>query len=277
MKNITVGYCGTRGSQVALSQALAVARAIEARLKLVMVQQGDSDDESIAGLKSGGDGDFAVRTADLPAERRLVPNGHPLELDEAAAICSDEGVVSTQVRLYGDPGERLTDLSRLSDLVVIGRRNEYLNLRRPRLGRTARRLCYEGHSAVLLADREHIEIKSATLLYEPHPSGGHALRTAGLFCSLMNITLNVVSCDWGRMRAAQAMEEAQAALRAYHIDGEFASSSELPAEALQSAALQWGDPLIICPGPPRRGFFRDDSTLRAAVASPNTNVLVASW
>jgi nucleotide-binding universal stress UspA family protein len=274
IKNILVGYGGSRGAQVALGQALELAQAAGARIRLAMVENvADGPTEAGLVMEQSPEQVLLAATADrAEAEPDSMTPGPTL--DDAAERCQAEHVPCSLARYYGDIGERLLDLSRLADLLVVGRRGESSRYRRSVLGRNARRLAAGAIIPTLFADRELLPLRSATLYYEPHPEGGRALAFAAEICSLLNVSLNVMCAGRGRLSAAAAETEARFALRAYHLDGEFVTGGQGGAEALQNAGLLWGDPLLVVPAPRPRGLFPDYSLLRAAMATPNANVLL---
>ena len=275
IKNILVGYGGSRGAQVALSQAVEIARASQARIHLTLVETLAGGQEAQL-VDSPSPESFVVSAAceQQPGEESEAGAGPSPLLEEAAALLREEGITYTLAHYFGDPAARLLQLSRVADLVVVGRRGDERRLRQGVLGRTAHRLAVQAITPTLFTDREHLPLTSATLLYEPRPAGGRALVAAGEICSLLNITLNVVATSHGRIDAGAAQAEARFALRAYHLEGELVIGGDFATEALQNAAMVWGDPLLVVPGPPRRLVFADYSTLRAAVSAPNANVLL---
>lgn len=274
IRNILVGYGGSRGAQVALSQAIQIAQASGGRIRLALVED-VADSAAEVGLVADRSLEQTVLAA---AEERseVEPDslGPSPALEEAALRCQTEGVACSLTRSYGNVAQRLLGLSRLADLVVVGRRGEGSRYRRSVLGRNARRLAAGATTPTLFADRDYLSIRSATLYYEPRPAGGHALSRVAEICSLLNVDLNVVSVSFGNIDAPAAEVEARQALRAYHVEGEFITGGAAGPEALQNAALLWGDPLLVVPAPAPRALFPDYSVLRAAMATPNTNVLL---
>ncbi len=274
IRNILVGYGGSRGAQVALSQALQIAQASEGRLRLAMVED-VTDSAAEVGLVAERSPEQAVLAA---AEERseVEPDslGPSPALEEAALRCRQEGVACSLARSYGNIAQRLLDLSRLADLLVVGRHGEGSRYRRSVLGRNARRIAGGAITPTLFTDRDYLPVRSATLYYEPRPPGGRALSQAAELCSLLNVDLNVTCVGLDRIDAAAAEAEARQALRAYHVEGEFIIGGQAGPEALQNAALLWGDPLLVVPAPAQRALFPDYGVLRAAMATPNTNVLL---
>jgi nucleotide-binding universal stress UspA family protein len=280
IKNIMVGFGGSRGAQVALRQALDIAGPASARLHLTQVENLSElgpEVELLPGpVPEATVLSIAEDTAPTPEEEEagLTSGKSTPVLEMAADICRGDNLPYTLNRVHGDPGQRLLSLSRLHDLVVVGRRGDERRYRTSVLGRTARRLALGCVTPTLFADREHLPVTSATVLYEPQPGGNWALARAAELCSLLNATLNVVCVGYQAVTPEQALAEAGFALRAYHLDGELIPGSGSPAESLQSAALLWASPLLVIPAPPRRGWWTDHSLTHAALAAPGTNVLL---
>lgn len=274
IKNILLGYSGARGAQVALSQALELARPAKARLHVTMIEAMASRDSQVALLP-----DPEVAGLRLPdtggeaAEPELPPDGDAA-LEELAETCRREDVFCTFNHHYGEAGVRLVQLSRLADLLVVGRRDDPAISSRQPPGRTARYLATHPATPTLFTDREHLPVKSATLYYVPRQAGGRALARAGEVANLLNISLNVVCLPYEGIDAAAAEEEARFALRAYHLDGEWERASATLAEALANTTLSWNDPLVVVPAPPRGLLLSNHETTRLALALTNTNVLL---
>lgn len=274
IKNILVGYGGSRGAQVALGQALEIALAAGARLRLALVET-VADSAAETGLVTEVAPEAMLLAAAVErAEVEPDSLGASPALEVAATRCREAGVPYSLARYYGDPGERLLELSRLANLVVIGRRGDGSRYRRSVLGRHARKLAANAQVPTWFADRELLPLRAVTLYYEPRPGGGRALASAAELCSLMNLTLNVMVTGGRRLSPAEALAEAQFALRAYHLEGELLTADRAGADAVQNAALLWGDPLVVVPGPAPGGLIPDFSVIRAALATPNSNVLL---
>lgn len=276
IKNILLGYSGSRGAQVAVSQAVDIARPAKARLHVTTIEPLASGDSQVA-LRGEiyADGAGAPLPDPLPSDAPEVDGpASTADFENIAEVCRREEVFCTFEHHYGDPARRLLELSRAADLLVVARRDEPKPGQTAAIGRTARYIAAHPVIPTLFTDREHLPAKSATLLYEPRAAGGRALAIAGEVCMLLNITLNVITLPSGEVSAEAAEEEARFALQAYHLDGEFIRANTTVAGALQNAALSWNDPLIFLPAPPRQLLFNNTESVRAALGLPNTNVLL---
>jgi nucleotide-binding universal stress UspA family protein len=275
IRNILVGYSGQRGAQLAFSHATDIARAATARIHIALVGA-LTEAETAAGSLTANDPEAGGQSfPELPllAEDDPAPMVPPA-VGKLVEECGAEGIACTFNQYYGTPGARLLTLSRSYNLIVVGRRDDPRPAQGHPLGRTARHLVAHAGMPTLLTDREHLPLKSATLLYEPRFAGGRALALAGYLCSLLNISLNVTCTPYEETDAGQAEAEARSALRAYHVDGEFTRGHGAPSDALRNAALNWSDPLLVIPAPPRRLLSSDPGIVRLAVSLPNTNVLL---
>ena len=276
IKNILLAYSGSRGAHVALSQAVDLARPAKARLHVTTIEPlGPGEGQVALPTETLADGLGARLPEPPPPLADELPDPAPTaELETVAETCRREEVFCTFNHRYGDPGPRLVELSRLADLLVLGRRDEPRPGQAHPVGRLARYLATHPVTPTLFTDREHLPLKSASLFYEPRQGGGRALAVAGEIASLLNITLNVVCLEYGDVAATAAEEEARFALRAYHVDGEFERSTGTLVDTLQNAALSWNDPLLILPTPPRQLLFNNQESVRVALGLPNTNVLL---
>lgn len=272
IKNILLGYSGLRGGQVALSQAVDLAHATQGRLHVTLIEPLGAPEQVLvssveASLPTLNTGERLTPSEDDVPQ----PTGSAI-LDQAGETCRLEGVTCTLNHHYGEPVAKLLALSRVADLLVVGRRDEPASRGR-RVGRIARQLAARAVVPTLFTDREHLPLKSATLLYEPRSGGGRALGRAGEICALLNVTLNVVSLPWQEITAAEAEAEARRALRAYHLDGSYVTGNAV-IPALQEAALTWSDPLLVIPALPRKLLFNNMEPVMTALALPNVNVLL---
>ena len=210
----------------------------------------------------------------MPLEDELPDPAPTAELDNVAELCRREEVFCTFNHHYGDPAQRLNALARTANLLVLGRRDEPHPAEAAAVGRVARAVAMRPAVPTLFTDREHLPLKSATLYYEPREAGGRALAIASELAHLLNISLNIVCLGNGDVDAPAALEEARTAVRAYHVDGEFAQAAGTLVAALQNTTLSWNDPLVIVPAPPRQLLFGNTESTRVALGIPNTNVLL---
>lgn len=272
IRNILLGYNGTRGADVAFSQASDVAHAAHARIHVARIEKISADArialsaEVLADSSSASFPDFNA-AVEAPGEPTA-------GLEQILEKCHREQVFCTFGEYYGDPVGRLLELSRMADLLVVGRRDEPRQAQTHPLGRVARQVALRTSIPTLFAGQEHLPLKSAMLLYEPRVAGGRALSVAGEVCSTLNITLNVLCVGHGEHDAAQAEAEARFALRAWHVDGEFVRSTTPPLEAIRNLAITQSDPLLVMPAPVRGLFPTHSETVHAAAKLPNTNLLL---
>jgi len=275
IKNILVGYDGRRGAQVAFRQAVDLARAAQARLHLAYVEPLSRQDAEVAPRPDDVPAD-AFRTALADALPDMPEDLSPVTdvLDVVAEQCREEGIHCAYNHIYGEAGDRLAQLGRTADLLAIGKRDDPPSAGASPLGRVARQMATRLPVPLLLAAREYEPLDALTVVYEPTPLGGRALRLAAEIALLRNLTLNVMALGDGMSEPAAALAEARAALRAYHVGGEFLAALPGGTDPLQTAALTWNDPLLVVPAPPKRWLSRPLDSLRFVLSQANTNVLV---
>jgi len=273
IKNILVGYSRQRGSEVAFRLAVGLAQAAQARLHLAYVEPMAAQASVPVPSEISADA-YPPVLPDTAALAPEDPSEAPSVFADLAERCREERLQCTFSHLYGDAGSRLSDLARRAGLVVIGRHDDIPSSGEPSLGRVARQIATRLPAPLLLAAREHQEIKSLTLVYEPTSVGGRALALAGEIAHLQNMTLNVAALGDGSTEPATAADEARFDLRAYHVEGDVLPVLASGPEALQTAALTWNDALMVLPAPPKGWFSRPLDSIRPALSLPNLNVLL---
>ncbi len=275
-RNIMVGYDGSRLSQVAAEQALALAEAVGARVRVVHVQHAPDTGDEFAASEREVD---VVRAAMPPAGAEDDTDELPdeiMDMEDLRLQCERRHIVCEEEFLYGrSPGPRLLRHSWLTDLLVLGRGKER-GRRSADVGPTTEFLLSELVSPTLVCARQYIEVRSVLVPYKVSISGGRALSFAARLCEEINASLNVLVCEPNRHEAGKALEQAERALRAYNVEGEHAISLTPPLEALRTAALARDVSLIIVPGAHKRNYllpWSRNEVLWRALELPTTAVL----
>ncbi|MCD6362161.1 MAG: universal stress protein [Armatimonadetes bacterium] len=253
IRNIMVGYDGSRLAEVAAEQAMELAEAAGGRLHVVHVQPTPPGEDDLA----AGERELDIVSAALPREEADAdqPEPEPMNLEELHRLCEARHIGCEEEHLYGrNPGPRLLRRSWLTDLLVIGRGREREH-RAGDVGPTTDFLLSELVAPTLVCARQHVELRSVLVPYRVSVSGGRALSFAAHLCELMNAKLTALVCEPDRIRAGQALEAAERALRAYDIEGDHAISLNSPLEALRTAALERESSLIVVPGAHKRNYI----------------------
>ena len=273
IKNILVGYSGGHGSEVAFRLAMGLAHAAQARLHVAYVEPLAAQADVAVSPEVSADA-YPPVLPDTSAAPPDDPSEAPSVFADLAEQCREERVQCTFTHLHGDAGSRLCELARRAGLLVLGRHDDMPGAGASPLGRVARQVATRMPAPLLLAAREHQDIRSLTLVYEPTSIGGRALALAGEISHVQNLGLNAVALGDEHVTPAAAAEEARTALRAYHVEGDVLPLPTSGAEALQTAALTWNDALLVLPAPPKRWLSRPLDSLRPALALPNRGVLL---
>ncbi len=276
LRNIVVGYDGTRSSNVAVEQAMGLAEVCGGRLYLVTVST--VTDEDLAEGAMGGEpdiADMAMPPTPIGDEDEDRPATElPLSIDDIRVKCQDLHIVCEEERLVGrNAGGRLLRRSWMAELLVIGRGDE----RRPGvIGPNVTFLLSELVSPTLVCARQYVDIRSVLIPYKSSLSGGRALFFAGGLCETLNAELHVLVCEPRRSDAHRAVESAEKHLRAYRIESETDVSLTPPHEAVRSAAMDRDVSLVLVPGAHKRYYlfpWQRNETLARALDVPGAAVL----
>jgi nucleotide-binding universal stress UspA family protein len=275
IRNILVGYDGSRSGMVAVEQAMGVADATDGRLHLATVVE--ASDSAAEDELLGGELDPVQAAMPPDEEEPEEPLAAPPDIEEMKAACEDRHIVCEQATVFSEgAGASLVRRSWLADLVVVDRSSAPGQAGAAELGPTARHLVNRLVSPTLVCARQYLHIRSALIVYQASVSSGRALSFAAELCEEMNASLDVLACDPDRRVAAAALEEARPALRGYHVEGEHSVSVNPPAEAMRNAAMEREVSVIIVPDARRHSWglpWGRNEVLWRALEIPNTAVL----
>lgn len=272
MQNILVGFDNSRRAETALKQALVIAEGLHARLHLLRAIEPVGPEDRID--LGGPEDPVAVldRIDAMTGEDDDAPPPDTDDLAPAARLCEDAGVPCSARSLHGMATHVIREQSVTMDLLVLGRQG---TTGRRAVGATATSLVYHPTAPTLLCREDTVPWDRMLIAFEPSPTGGRALRTAGEISSKLNIDLDLLVADPKREKRAGSLEQAGMALRAYHVEGERIQHDGNLAEALRSTALELGSSVVVVPN--GNGailpWSRSD-VIRAAVEFPGALTLV---
>ena len=275
VRNIVVGYDGSRSSEVAVAQATKLAELSGGRISFATVTTVDEGDLGVEG--PGGEPDLATLALEPAArEEGGDPSAleQPLSLEDIHRRCQELNIVCEDEQLFGrHPGARLLRRSWLAELLVVGRGGE----RRAGLpGRNTTFLLTELVAPTLVCARQYVELRSVLMPYKLSVRGGRALSFAADLCQTLGARLEVLICEPKRSDAREAQAAAENFLRAYHVESSTDVALAPPHEAVQPAALERTSSLIIIPGAHKRNYifpWQRNETLWRAFEVPGAAVL----
>ncbi len=275
VRNILVGYDGTRPADVAVAQAIALAELAGGRIHLANVTPVTED----AG-PDGGEAESDLATLALGQSEREVGTEladdalQPVTVEEIHRRCQDLHVVCEDEQLFGrHPGMRLLRRSWLAELLVIGRGRER---RSGQPGPNATFLLTELVAPTLVAARQYVELRTVLMPYKLSVDGGRGLSFAAQLCQVLNAQLEVLICEPRRTEAHEARAAVERFLRAYHVESSTDVALAAPHEAVHSAALERASSLVIVPGAHKRNYvlpWQRNETLWRALEVPGAAVL----
>ncbi len=273
IKNILVGYDDSRPAQVALAQAIDLAKATSGRVGLVVVRtdEGPAPEPELAAEPDIVEMvDVGVDQEELGTESASTP---PF-VDQARTklIAADVGGTIRVVN-GGQPATGLREEAGLADMLVVGRSRVHGG---GQIGRTIHRLLKSPLPCpLLICASQYLPITSLLLVYWSGQGGGRAVSLAGELAATLNINLNTVVSGHGRRPPRRERMRVESALLAYHTEGEVIATTEDPTEAVLTAGLQYNSPLLIIPQPSRpRWPWQLAPLYSSALELPDTLLLI---
>lgn len=277
LRNIVVGYDGTRSSEVAVEQAIALAAGTGGRVYLVhvtTVSDADLGGEMVAREPDIADQALGPEPRDEDEEDQAPDGEVVLRVEPIQRRCQELHLVCEEEQLFGrPPGSRLLQRSWTAELLVIGRGSEG---RPAEVGPTASFLLSELEVPTMVCARQYVELRTVLVPYKLSVAGGRALGFAARLCETLNIGLHVQVCEPRRLDAREAAEGVQRYLRAYHVDSSVDVSLAPPREVVHTVAVEREASLIVVPGAHKRYYvfpWQRNQTLARALDVSGAAVL----
>ena len=275
VRNILVGYDGTRPADVAVAQAIALAELAGGRIHLANVMPVTEDAGQEVGEAESDLATLALGQSERETRDEIPDDGlQPVTVEEIHRRCQDLHIVCEDEQLFGrHPGIRLLRRSWLAELLVIGRGRER---RSGQPGPNATFLLTELVAPTLVAARQYVELRTVLMPYKLSGDGGRGLSFAAQLCQVLNAQLEVLICEPRRTEAHEARAAVERFLRAYHVESSTDVALAAPHEAVQSAALERASSLVIVPGAHKRNYvlpWQRNETLWRALEVPGAAVL----
>lgn len=277
LRNIVVGYDGTRSSEVAVEQAIALAAGTGGRVYLVhvtTVSDADLGGEMVAREPDIADQALGPEPRDEDEEDQAPDGEVVLRVEPIQRRCQELHLVCEEEQLFGRrAGFRLLQRSWTAELLVVGRGSE---ARPAEVGPTTTFLLGELVAPTMVCARQYVELRTVLVPYKRSVAGGRALTFAARLCETLNIALHVQVCEPRRLDAQEAAEGVRRHLRAYHIESTVDISPAPPHEVIHSVGIEREASLIVIPGAHKRYYvfpWQRNQTLWHALDVPGAAVL----
>lgn len=273
MRNIVVGYDGSRSSEAALQQTIAIADPSNARLRLVHAIEpvGPEDQPEVDETTD------ILSALDQTEQRRqsqeeIAASQQEAELAHPAAICDQYEVSCSTTISYGMAAHVLVKQALGADLLAIGRHG---TVARGFIGQTARKLIFRPRVPTLLCCDQVVPVERLLLAYERTAEGGRALKLAADLSTDLNASVDVIVADESRRDADDDLEYARAMLAPHRVQATFMRHRGGMAEALQSTVPDMQSSLVVISnGHASIWPWAKSPTIKAATGFPGTLPLV---
>ncbi len=245
MKKIYVGIDGSKESFDSYRCASELFPDIEVDLTAVFVR--DERKLQVPFIYSGAAYDSGYERLYIPVDSQLTKTYEKLNKDnkifaeKCIKICDKIGlnpnIKKSGLILEGDPSEQLMEISKKSNLLVLGQRGENASYKRELIGSTSEDLIRKSEVPVLICPGGNINLNRALLVYEGNDSSENAfnyfirelsdnstvlqiIAKNGMkdfskeclekidFLKQKNITVNIESCEYAIAQKSLEMMEA---------------------------------------------------------------------
>jgi len=269
LKNILVGYDDSRSARAALQQALDIAEAAPAWIHLVHAEEAVGADAELLLLSEPGPVEAALAAAEAGIETEPdAPPDTEQALDAAVEVCHNANVPCTSRQVFGRAGEKLAQMSRLYNLLVVGESSEPKRGQRHHIGSNLRHLLRHCPIPLMVCAHNYHALDAAMLIYRDDAAGGRALSLAGELCSTLNIPLKIAVVEMAPEHQDRIAAELKNALKAFHVESELQALDRSGAEVVPLATVEWAARCVIMSYAPAIWPWAP-SAVRTAMGTPN--------
>ena len=183
MKKIYVGIDGSKESFDSYRCVSELFPGVKVDLTAVFVR--DERKIQIPYIYSGAAYDIAYERLYIPVDPQLTKTYEKLNEDnklfaeKCIKICDsielNQKIKKSGLILKGDPSEQLMEISKKSDLLVLGQRGENAAYKRELIGSTSEDLIRKSEVPVLICPGDKINLNRTLLVYEGNDSSENAL------------------------------------------------------------------------------------------------------
>ncbi len=274
LRNILVGYDDSRSARTALQQAVDIAEAAKAWIHLVSADEAAAADAGTGLLVEPDHLQTALTAAEIGSETEPdAPLDTGQSLDAGVNICRTANVACTARQVFGRAGEKLAEMARLYNLLVVGQSREPKRGQPHHSGPNIKYLLRHCPVPLLVGAETYKALDVAMVIYRNDAAGGRALNLAGELCSSLNIPLKTVIPAPDSDQTARTVAEIEYALKAFHVEHEVQVVERSAAELVPLASVEWGARCVIMSYPPVVWPW-SAGAIRVATATPNLLKLI---
>ena len=244
IKSILVGVDGSTYTDAVLKYSIKMARAFDARLRLITVIDVRIFEWSVY---MGVDGFAPVFPSSVYLEesRNLLNQKADSVLAKCEEILKKEGVEFTAEKVEGSPVDAICEKANVTDLIVLGAHGEFARWGTKMMGATTEAISRQCEKPLFIAQKDVRDIRKILVPYDGSRNSNRALPLAGFWASKFGASLIVFTVDSNTERAESIVQEGKEYLSAYDVPVETKTGKGDPDQEIVTFAEQNGCDLII--------------------------------
>jgi nucleotide-binding universal stress UspA family protein len=244
IKSILVGVDGSTYTDAVLKYSIKMARAFDARLRLITVIDVRIFEWSVY---MGVDGFAPVFPSSvyLDESRNLLNQKADSVLAKCEEILKKEGVEFTAEKIEGSPVDVICEKANVTDLIVLGAHGEFARWGTKMMGATTEAISRQCEKPLFIAQKDVRDIRKILVPYDGSRNSNRALPLAGFWASKFGASLIVFTVDSNTERAESIVQEGKEYLSAYDVPVEAKTGKGDPDQEIVTFGEQNGCDLII--------------------------------
>ncbi len=244
IKSILVGVDGSTYTDAVLQYSIRMARAFDARLRLVTVIDVRIFEWSVY---MGVDGFAPVFPSSvyLDESRNLLNKKADSVLAKCEDILKKEKVDFTAEKVEGSPVDVICEKANVTDLIVLGAHGEFARWGTKMMGATTEAISRQCEKPLFIAPKDVRDTKKILVPYDGSRNSNRALPMAGFWASKFGASLVVLTVDNNIERAESIANEGKEYLSAYDVQVDVQTRKGDPDQEIVNFSEEDGFDLIV--------------------------------